>query len=258
MLTRSKVRPVFGVSVKTHLVSKVGRQAARCSADAAPCRSIRKGLSAQLEYRAPDRLALDQDLRPVSAGGERLQAQVVDVVAAVDPEVGAAIGRQRVLGLVDRAARRTRERRRKSRRRVLPRSVEEALAALAPAAKKAGISPQRLLLDLAALCRYPDAHEHTLLPPLGMKTSTHLPRRPETAPRRSGASDDPPRAWTAHAAETLLTIRAPNPAAFLTWIPATYVARGGYDLTDEFLFGLDVILDGFERLLGRTESPERS
>jgi AcrR family transcriptional regulator len=49
------------------------------------------------------------------------------------------------------------------------RSVEEALAALAPAAKKAGISPQRLLLDLSALCWYPFAHEHTLLPPLGMK-----------------------------------------------------------------------------------------
>jgi AcrR family transcriptional regulator len=49
------------------------------------------------------------------------------------------------------------------------RSVEEALAALAPAAKKAGISPQRLVLDLAALCWYPFAHEHTILPALGMK-----------------------------------------------------------------------------------------
>src|SRR4051794_16675229 len=49
------------------------------------------------------------------------------------------------------------------------RSVEEALAALAPAAKKAGISPQRLVLDLAALCWYPFAHEHTMLPALGMK-----------------------------------------------------------------------------------------
>jgi AcrR family transcriptional regulator len=29
----------------------------------------------------------------------------------------------------------------------------------------------------------------------------------------------------------------------------TYVARGGYDPTDEFLFGLDLILDGLERLL---------
>jgi AcrR family transcriptional regulator len=49
------------------------------------------------------------------------------------------------------------------------RSVEEALAALAPAAKKAGIAPQRLVLDLAALCWYPFAHEHTILPALGMK-----------------------------------------------------------------------------------------
>ena len=48
------------------------------------------------------------------------------------------------------------------------RSVKEALAALAPAAKKAGISPQRLVLDLAALCWYPFAHEHTILPALGM------------------------------------------------------------------------------------------
>jgi AcrR family transcriptional regulator len=49
------------------------------------------------------------------------------------------------------------------------RSVDEALAALEPAAKKAGIPPQRLVLDLAALCWYPFAHEHTLLPALGMK-----------------------------------------------------------------------------------------
>lgn len=48
------------------------------------------------------------------------------------------------------------------------RSVEEAVAALAPAAEKAGISPERLALDLAALCWYPFAHEHTVLPALGM------------------------------------------------------------------------------------------
>ena len=36
----------------------------------------------------------------------------------------------------------------------------------------------------------------------------------------------------------------------------TYVARGGYDPTDEFLFGLDLILDGLERLLDRTNGPE--
>jgi TetR/AcrR family transcriptional regulator len=49
------------------------------------------------------------------------------------------------------------------------RSVDEAVAALAPAAEKAGMSPQRLVLDLAALCWYPFAHEHTLMPALGMK-----------------------------------------------------------------------------------------
>jgi TetR/AcrR family transcriptional regulator len=49
------------------------------------------------------------------------------------------------------------------------RSVEEAVAALGPAAEKAGISPQRLLLDLAAICWYPFAHEHTLMPALGMR-----------------------------------------------------------------------------------------
>src|SRR5215210_3920758 len=48
------------------------------------------------------------------------------------------------------------------------RAVEEAVDALAPAADKAGISPQRLVLDLTALCWYPFAHEHTLLPALGI------------------------------------------------------------------------------------------
>ena len=48
------------------------------------------------------------------------------------------------------------------------RSVEEGLAALAPAAKNAGISPERLVLDLAALCWYPFAHEHTLMSALGI------------------------------------------------------------------------------------------
>ena len=48
------------------------------------------------------------------------------------------------------------------------RSVEEAVAALGPAAEEAGISPQRLLLDLAAICWYPFAHEHTVMPALGM------------------------------------------------------------------------------------------
>jgi TetR/AcrR family transcriptional regulator len=48
------------------------------------------------------------------------------------------------------------------------RSVEEGIVALAPAAEKAGITPERLVLDLTALCWYPFAHEHTLLPALGM------------------------------------------------------------------------------------------
>jgi TetR/AcrR family transcriptional regulator len=49
------------------------------------------------------------------------------------------------------------------------RTVEEAIVALGPAAEKAGITPERLVLDLTALCWYPFAHEHTLLPALGMK-----------------------------------------------------------------------------------------
>ena len=46
--------------------------------------------------------------------------------------------------------------------------VEDTLLALAPTAEKAGTSPQRLLLTIYALCWYPFAHEHTLLPSLGM------------------------------------------------------------------------------------------
>lgn len=46
--------------------------------------------------------------------------------------------------------------------------VEDTIAALAPAAEVAGTSPQRLLLDIYALCWYPFAHEHTLLPALEM------------------------------------------------------------------------------------------
>ena len=52
--------------------------------------------------------------------------------------------------------------------------VDDALTAFAPAARRAGISPQRLLLDVFSLCWYPFAHEHTLLPALGM-----TPRDPE-------------------------------------------------------------------------------
>jgi TetR/AcrR family transcriptional regulator len=46
--------------------------------------------------------------------------------------------------------------------------VEDALLAFTPAAQEAGISPQQLLLDVISLCWYPFAHEHTLLPALGM------------------------------------------------------------------------------------------
>lgn len=48
------------------------------------------------------------------------------------------------------------------------RTVQEAIVALAPAAEKAGLTPERLVLDLTALCWYPFAHEHTLLPALGI------------------------------------------------------------------------------------------
>ena len=47
-------------------------------------------------------------------------------------------------------------------------AVEEAVAALRPAAEKADISAERLVLNLVALCWYPFAHEHTLMPALGM------------------------------------------------------------------------------------------
>jgi TetR/AcrR family transcriptional regulator len=47
--------------------------------------------------------------------------------------------------------------------------VHDALAAFSTAAQHAGVSPERLLLDVIALCWYPFAHEHTLLPALGMQ-----------------------------------------------------------------------------------------
>jgi AcrR family transcriptional regulator len=49
------------------------------------------------------------------------------------------------------------------------RFVEEAVVVLKPAAEKAGVSPERLVLDLTALCWYPFANEHTLMPALGIK-----------------------------------------------------------------------------------------
>ena len=48
------------------------------------------------------------------------------------------------------------------------RFVDDAVGALAPAAAEVGVSPQRLVLDLVSLCWYPFAHEHTLVPALGM------------------------------------------------------------------------------------------
>jgi TetR/AcrR family transcriptional regulator len=49
------------------------------------------------------------------------------------------------------------------------RRVDEAVAAVGPAAGRAGISPERLVVDLSALCWFPFAHEHTLLSALGME-----------------------------------------------------------------------------------------
>jgi AcrR family transcriptional regulator len=56
------------------------------------------------------------------------------------------------------------------------RFVDDAVGALAPAAAEAGVSPQRLVLDIVALCWYPFAHEHTLVPALGLD-----PREPSCA-----------------------------------------------------------------------------
>jgi len=49
------------------------------------------------------------------------------------------------------------------------RFVEEAVVVLGGAAEKAGVSPERLVLDLTALCWYPFANEHTLMPALGIE-----------------------------------------------------------------------------------------
>jgi TetR/AcrR family transcriptional regulator len=46
--------------------------------------------------------------------------------------------------------------------------VDDALTAFARVAEQAGVSAQRLVLDVVALSWYPFAHEHTLLPALGM------------------------------------------------------------------------------------------
>jgi AcrR family transcriptional regulator len=47
-------------------------------------------------------------------------------------------------------------------------SVDEGVAAFRSVAERAGVTPQRLILDVTALCWYPFAHEHTVLPALGM------------------------------------------------------------------------------------------
>lgn len=52
--------------------------------------------------------------------------------------------------------------------------VQDAVIAFTPAAERVGVSPQQLVLDVIALCWYPFAHEHTLLPALNMS-----PRDPE-------------------------------------------------------------------------------
>ena len=49
------------------------------------------------------------------------------------------------------------------------RAVEEGVAAFGPAAEKAGVAPERLMLDVTALCWYPFAHEHTVMPALGLE-----------------------------------------------------------------------------------------
>jgi hypothetical protein len=46
--------------------------------------------------------------------------------------------------------------------------VDDALTAFARVAERTGVSAQRLVLDVVALSWYPFAHEHTLLPALGM------------------------------------------------------------------------------------------
>ena len=51
----------------------------------------------------------------------------------------------------------------------LGRLADDAVAVFTPAAEEAGVSPQRLVLDVFALAWYPLAHAHTLPAALGMK-----------------------------------------------------------------------------------------
>jgi TetR/AcrR family transcriptional regulator len=54
------------------------------------------------------------------------------------------------------------------------RAVEESVAAFGPAAEKARVAPERLILDVMALCWYPFAQEHTVMPALGMRARDHV------------------------------------------------------------------------------------
>ncbi len=51
----------------------------------------------------------------------------------------------------------------------LRRLADDAVAVFSPVAQRAGVSPQRLVLDFFALAWYPIAHAHTLPSALGMK-----------------------------------------------------------------------------------------
>ena len=50
----------------------------------------------------------------------------------------------------------------------LKRLADDAVAVFSPIAQQAGVSPQRLVLDIFALAWYPTAHAHTLPAALGI------------------------------------------------------------------------------------------
>jgi AcrR family transcriptional regulator len=52
----------------------------------------------------------------------------------------------------------------------LRRLADDAVAVFSPIAQQAGVSPQRLVLDIFALAWYPTAHAHTLASALGMNS----------------------------------------------------------------------------------------
>jgi AcrR family transcriptional regulator len=84
------------------------------------------------------------------------------------------------------------------------RFVDDAVGALAPAAAEAGVSPQRLVLDLVSLCWYPFAHEHTLVPALGLD-----PRDPSFAAEQRTHLGDLVRALAARSAAATRRGRTP-------------------------------------------------